>query len=57
MYAHRLHSRHNFSTLLPLDALAGGRTGNDTIDMFPEPHITVCDLNEVADRLIATYKC
>ena len=33
------------------------RTGNDVIDVLPEPHIMGCDLNEVADRLIATYKC
>ena len=32
------------------------RTGNDAIDVLPEPHITVCDLNELADRLIASYK-
>jgi 2-haloacid dehalogenase len=32
------------------------RTGNDAINVLPEPHITGWDLNEVADRLIATYK-
>ena len=32
------------------------RAGNDVIDVLPEPPITGCDLNEVADRLIATYR-
>jgi len=32
------------------------RTGNDVIDVLPEPQITGCDLNEVAESLIATYK-
>jgi|SRR5215469_6992021 len=32
------------------------RSGNDVIDALPEPEITGCDLNEVVDRLIATYK-
>ena len=32
------------------------RTGNEVIDVLPEPHITGGDLNEVADWLIATYK-
>ena len=32
------------------------RRGNDVIDALPEPHIVGCDLAEVADRLITTYK-
>lgn len=50
------------NTLVRLDSPASWnaalikRTGNDTIDVFPEPHVTVCDLNEAPDRLLAAYK-